>query len=85
MAFQTNMTMTLEEAIVSDPEILGGTPVFRRTRVPVKNLFDYLNHGESYHAFLSDFDYISEEQVIAVLESIKNKFASQNESFASAA
>lgn len=77
--------MTIEEAIISDPGILGGTPVFKGTRVPVKNLFDYLNQGESYHAFLSDFDYISEEQVVAVLESVKHKFASENEPFASAA
>ncbi|HAK76558.1 uncharacterized protein (DUF433 family) [Runella defluvii] len=72
--------MTLEEAIVSDPEILGGTPVFRGTRVPVKNLFDYLHHGDSYHAFLSDFDYISEEQIQAVLDFAKRNFTSHDTS-----
>jgi uncharacterized protein (DUF433 family) len=77
--------MTLEEAIVSDPELLNGTPVFRGTRVPVKNLFDYLNNGDAYTAFLSDFDYVSEEQVLAVLESLKAKFLSNNAYFASAA
>ncbi len=77
--------MTLKEAIVSDPEILGGTPVFRGTRVPVKNLFDYLNHGDSYLAFLADFDYITEEQVRAVLEFAKHNFFSNGQSFASAA
>jgi uncharacterized protein (DUF433 family) len=61
---------------VSAPEILGGTPVFRGTRVPVKNLFDYLHHGDSYHAFLSDFDYISEEQIQAVRDFAKRNFTS---------
>ena len=77
--------MTLEAAIVSDPEILNGTPVFRGTRVPVKNLFDYLNNGDAYTVFLSDFDYVSEEQFLAVLESLKAKFLSNNAHFASAA
>ncbi len=61
---------------MSAPEILGGTPVFRGTRVPVKNLFDYLHHGDSYHAFLSDFDYISEEQIQAVRDFAKRNFTS---------
>jgi uncharacterized protein (DUF433 family) len=76
--------MTLKESIISDPEILGGTPVFTGTRVPVKNLFDYLNSGESYTAFLSDFDYVAEAQVLAVLESIKVKFSYNDTTFESA-
>jgi uncharacterized protein (DUF433 family) len=55
-------------AIHSDPEILGGTPVFRGTRVPVKNLFDYLETGESIDGFLADFEGVKREQVIEVLE-----------------
>lgn len=51
-----------------DPEILGGTPVFFGTRVPIKNLFDYLETGESIETFLSDFDGVKREQVIKVLE-----------------
>lgn len=51
-----------------DPEILGGTPVFFGTRVPIKNLFDYLETGESIEAFLNDFDSVKKEQVIKVLE-----------------
>ena len=54
--------------VVSDPEILGGTPVFAGTRVPVKNLFDYLEAGDSIEDFLQDFDYIPREHAIAVLE-----------------
>lgn len=51
-----------------DPEILGGTPVFHGTRVPIKNLFDYLESGESIAFFLEDFDGVRREQVIKVLE-----------------
>ena len=39
-----------------DPEILGGTPVFDGTRVPIKNLFDYLETGDSIEVFLEDFE-----------------------------
>lgn len=51
-----------------DPEILGGTPVFFGTRVPIKNLFDYLESGESIDYFLDDFEGVQREQVIKVLE-----------------
>jgi len=51
-----------------DPEILGGTPVFNGTRVPIKNLFDYLEAGETLESFLEDFDGVSRVQVIKVLE-----------------
>ena len=51
-----------------DSEILGGTPVFYGTRVPIKNLFDYLESGESIDYFLDDFDGVQREQVIKVLE-----------------
>jgi uncharacterized protein (DUF433 family) len=51
-----------------DPEILGGTPVFFGTRVPVKNLFDYLETGDSIDVFLEDFDSVSKKQVVKVLE-----------------
>ncbi len=51
-----------------DPEILGGTPVFFGTRVPIKNLFDYLESGDSIEIFLEDFEGVSKNQVIKVLE-----------------
>jgi uncharacterized protein (DUF433 family) len=51
-----------------DPEILGGTPVFNGTRVPIKNLFDYLETGDSIEAFLQDFDGVRKDQVIRLLE-----------------
>ncbi len=51
-----------------DPEILGGTPVFSGTRVPIKNLFDYLETGDTIEIFLEDFEGVSRNQVIKVLE-----------------
>ena len=57
-----------QRVINVDPEILGGTPVFNGTRVPIKNLFDYLETGESIQTFLDDFDGVTKEQVLKVLE-----------------
>ena len=51
-----------------DSEILGGTPVFSGTRVPIKNLFDYLETGDTIEIFLDDFEGVSRNQVIKVLE-----------------
>jgi uncharacterized protein (DUF433 family) len=58
----------LNKVINIDPEILGGTPVFNGTRVPIKNLFDYLETGETIEGFLRDFDTVTREQVLKVLE-----------------
>jgi uncharacterized protein (DUF433 family) len=58
-----------EPAVVhSDPEILGGTPVFVGTRVPVKTLYDYLEAGDPLDEFLNDFPSVSREQAVAALE-----------------
>ena len=51
-----------------DSDILGGTPVFEGTRVPVKNLFDYLETGETMDDFLRDFDSVQRSQALRVLE-----------------
>ena len=51
-----------------DPEILGGTPVFVGTRVPVKILFDYLEAGDSIEVFLDEFPSVRREQAVAALE-----------------
>ncbi len=51
-----------------DPEILNGTPVFFGTRVPIKNLFDYLETGDSIQIFLEDFEGVSRNQIVKVLE-----------------
>jgi uncharacterized protein (DUF433 family) len=54
--------------VVSNPEILGGIPVFSGTRVPVKNLRDYLKLGESVDEFLDDFPSVSRDQVLQFLK-----------------
>ena len=52
----------------SDPEILGGTPVFVGTRVPLQNLVDYLETGETLDEFLDSFPSVTRDQAIAALE-----------------
>ncbi|HEY1869580.1 MAG TPA: DUF433 domain-containing protein [Chitinophagaceae bacterium] len=56
------------KAINIDPEILGGTPLFFGTRVPIKKLFDYLETGDSIETFLQDFESVRKDQVVKVLE-----------------
>ena len=56
------------QVIISDAEILGGTPVFRGTRVPFQNLIDYLEGGDTLDEFLDDFPTVSRDAAIAALE-----------------
>ena len=58
----------MQKIINIDKEILGGTPVFMGTRVPIKNLFDYLEEGEPIPEFLDDFPTVKKEQIQAVLQ-----------------
>ena len=67
------------ELIESDPEKLGGTPVFHGTRVPIQNLFDYLEGGDSLEIFLDDFPTVSKEQAIGILELFKIKLLEEYE------
>jgi uncharacterized protein (DUF433 family) len=60
--------MQSHEVVHSDPEILGGAPVFVGTRVPVRNLIDYLEAGDTLEDFLHSFPSVSREQAIAALE-----------------
>lgn len=76
----------MSKTINVDSEILGGTPVFNGTRVPIKNLFDYLETGETIDTFLEDFESVKREQVLSVL-SISEKLLTEsmeilNENFA---
>ncbi len=57
--------------VISDPEILGGTPVFIGTRVPVRIIFEHLEAGDSLEVFLEDFPSVSRELAIQVLEDAK--------------
>jgi uncharacterized protein (DUF433 family) len=61
-------TSRLSKTVEIDPERLGGEPVFRGTRVPVKSLFDHLSAGDSLETFLDDFPGVTREQVQAVVE-----------------
>lgn len=65
--------MKLTALIHSDPEILGGTPVFVGTRVPVQSLFDHLEAGDSIDDFLEGFPSVQRQQVIAVLEEFRKE------------
>jgi uncharacterized protein (DUF433 family) len=56
------------EAIVKDPDILGGTPVFRGTRVPFQALLDYLEGGQALDEFIDDFPTVTREAAISALE-----------------
>ena len=61
--------MTVKQQIVhSDPEIMGGELVFVGTRVPLYNLFDYLEAGDSLDEFLTQFPSVTREQAVAALE-----------------
>ena len=63
--------MVASPVVRSDPEIMGGTPVFVGTRVPVQALIDYLEGGHPLSEFLEDFPTVKREQAIAVLEHAK--------------
>lgn len=61
-----------EHVIVIDPEIMSGTPCFRGTRVPFKNLIDYLEGGHSLSEFLHQFPTVTREMAIKALEEAKD-------------
>jgi len=60
-----------------DPEVMSGAPVFAGTRVPVQNLFDYIEGGEDLSEFLDDFPSVSKEVALAVLEMAKKSLTSE--------
>jgi uncharacterized protein (DUF433 family) len=65
------MATAKQPLITSTPDILGGTPVFRGTRVPVQTLIEYLEGGQTIDEFLDGFPTVTREQVIAFLEEAK--------------
>jgi uncharacterized protein (DUF433 family) len=65
------MAAEKQSLITSSPDILGGTPVFRGTRVPVQTLIEYLEEGQTIDDFLEGFPTVTREQVIAFLEEAK--------------
>jgi uncharacterized protein (DUF433 family) len=62
----------MENVIVKDPNILGGVPVFRKTRVPFQSLLDYLEQGQTLDEFLVDFPTVSREAAVSALEQAKS-------------
>lgn len=60
--------MNIDQLVEVDPEKMSGTPVFTGTRVPIKNLFDYLEGGDSLEVFLDDFPTVSREQALGIIE-----------------
>ena len=69
--------MQTQELLISSPDILGGTPVFIGTRVPVKNLTDYIEAGDTLDEFLDDFPSVSREQAIEFIEQAKEALLAQ--------
>jgi uncharacterized protein (DUF433 family) len=67
---KANEIMT-DGLLTRDKEVLGGEPVFAGTRVPVRNLFDYLENGHSLHEFLDDFPTVSRDQAQGVMSLMK--------------
>jgi uncharacterized protein (DUF433 family) len=70
--------MSETSLITRSEDILGGTPVFAATRVPVQTLFDYLEGGDSLDEFLDDFPAVSREHAVKVLEKMKEAFLRQD-------
>jgi uncharacterized protein (DUF433 family) len=62
-----------KQVISRDPEVMGGTPVFAGTRVPVQTLLDYLEAGDSIDEFLVGFPSVTREQVVEFLEQAKDR------------
>lgn len=69
----------VSEVITKDPDILGGTPVFRGTRVPLEALVDYLEGGQTLDEFLDDFPTVTREAAISALEVGKSLMVDQLE------
>jgi uncharacterized protein (DUF433 family) len=69
--------VTANRVIVKDPEILGGTPVFRGTRVPFQALLDYLEGGQTLDEFLDDFPTVTRDAAISSLELAKSVLVGQ--------
>lgn len=66
-----------QKLIISDPEIMGGTPVFKGTRVPVKYLLDWLGGGYALAEFLDNYPSVSQEQAEAVIKLANDWLVSQ--------
>lgn len=69
--------MPLDSTLISvSPDVMGGTPVFAGTRVPIETLFDYLKAGESVDDFLEGFPTVTREQIVELLEEVGKQLIS---------
>jgi uncharacterized protein (DUF433 family) len=71
------MATVSENVIIKDPNILGGEPVFRGTRVPFKVLTDYLEGGDTLDQFLEEYPSVSRELAVAAIEEARPRVPSQ--------
>ena len=71
------MSAHRDDVITKDPDILGGTPIFRGTRVPFQALLDYLEGGQTLDEFLEDFPSVTRETAVHALEHAKSPVVSQ--------
>ena len=71
MKLDQKTTRAVERLVTCDNEVMSGTPVFKNTRVPIKNLIDYLEGGETLDEFLEDFPSVSRDQAVKALELAK--------------
>jgi len=73
----TNNIIMLYGQVSIDPEIMSGAPVFAGTRVPIQNLFDYLESGEDLSEFLDDFPSVTKDAALAVLKMAKKSLTTE--------
>jgi uncharacterized protein (DUF433 family) len=71
--------MYIDQLVDVDPEKMSGTPVFTGTRVPIKNLFDYLEGGDNLEVFLDDFPTVSKVQAQGVIEASRQSLLEKYE------
>lgn len=69
--------MKLQDIVLIDSEILGGTPVFKGSRVPIWSLFVHLEKGVSLNEFLDDFPTVERQQAVGLLEIVQRSFHSE--------
>ena len=77
MNFDKQTTQAFKDIITCNPGIMSGTPVFKNTRVPIKNLIDYLEAGDDLDEFLEDFPSVSRTQAVQALELAKKMLLTQ--------
>jgi len=70
-------TTNMERVIVADPDVMNGIPCFRGTRVPFKNLIDYLEGGHSLGEFLEQFPSVTHDMAVQALEEAKDSLLSR--------